>query len=325
MNLEARLRRLYAYDLLNFPFPGKGETALRHRKLAEIARQDLALARLAEAHVDAVAILAEAGRKPHAGLYGVWAAETRGYPLFIKTSPDGSTLNGSKMFCSGAGLIDRALVTVCRPEPRLVDVSLRSSPETIAFDQTAWKVTAFADTQTATAHFAETPISEEDLIGGPNWYLVRPGFWHGACGPASCWAGGAMGLVDYALAQSRDDAQTMAHLGAMSAGVWGLSAYLDLAGREVDQKPNDVDAAMTRALSVRHLIDQACNDILMRLGRAYGPRALAFDPFVSKRYQELEIYIRQCHAERDLEALGRRIFSSGEHHTAAVITPGPTP
>jgi hypothetical protein len=29
-----------------------------------------------------------------------------------------------------------------------------------------------------------------------NWYLTRPGFWHGALGPAACWAGGAIGLID---------------------------------------------------------------------------------------------------------------------------------
>jgi hypothetical protein len=310
MDLEAKLRRLYAEESLALPFPGSGETALRHRKLAEIARQDLALARLAEAHVDALAILAEAGRQPHTGLYGVWAAETPGQRLFIRSSDDGLTLSGTKMFCTGGGLVDRALVTVCHPEARLVDVNLRSHPETIVFDHTGWKISAFADTRTATSHFSATPISEDDLIGSPDWYLTRPGFWHGACGPAASWAGGAMGLVDYALAQSRDDPQTLAHLGALSAGAWGLWAYLEQSGREIDENPDAAAAAMLRALSMRHLIEQTCSDILTRLGRAYGPRPLAFDPFVSKRHQELEIYIRQCHAERDLEALGRRIFVS---------------
>jgi hypothetical protein len=307
MDLETGLRDLYADGSLILPFPGHGETAVRHRKLAEIARRDLSLARLAEAHVDALAILAEAGCEAKPGLYGVWAAETAGFPLIVKHSRHGLSLTGKKMFCSGAGIIDRALVTVCHPEPRLIDVSLRNYPDMIAFDLSAWKISAFAETNTATAHFSETPISEEDFIGGSNWYLERPGFWHGACGPASCWAGGAMGLVDYALAQSRDDPQTMAHLGAMSAAVWGLWAYLDHAGKEIDEHPCDAHAAMPRALAMRHLVEQAGSDILRRLGRSYGPRPLAFDAVVSKRYQELEIYIRQCHAERDLEALGNAI------------------
>jgi hypothetical protein len=52
-------------------------------------------------------------------------------------------------------------------------------------------------------------------------------------------------------------------------------------------------------------VEAACSDVLQRTGRAFGPRPLAFDSKVSQRYQELELYIRQSHAERDLEALGK--------------------
>jgi hypothetical protein len=313
MHIESKFRELHSNGSLDLPFPASGQTPRRHRKLAEIARKDLALARLAEAHVDAIAILHEAGRQPQPGLYGVWAAETSGHPIVLTESNAGFSLSGTKMFCSGAGIVDRALVTVSPAEPLLIDVDLRAYPGTITFDQTAWNIPAFAETQTATTKFVRTPVSNDELIGSPGWYLKRPGFWHGACGPASCWAGGAMGLVDYALAQSRDDAQTMAHLGAMKAAEWALWAYLERAGQEIDQEPKNPTAATQRALMMRHLVEQAATDILKRLGRAYGPRALAFDKFVSLRYQELEIYIRQCHAERDLEALGRNVFHSADH------------
>ena len=43
---------------------------------------------------------------------------------------------------------------------------------------------------------------------------------------------------------------------------------------------------------------------LRRLARAYGPHPLAFDEAVSMRYQELDLYLRQSHAERDLHTLG---------------------
>jgi hypothetical protein len=297
MTLESRLREMLSGGELNLPLPGCGQTALRHRMLAEFGRADLGLARLAEAHTDAVAILAEAGREPHPGLYGVWAAETHGCPMEF----NGAKLTGTKMFCTGAGFLDRALVTV---EGRLLDVGLRSSPDTVKVDTTSWKTWAFAETETATVAFSGTPVADEDVIGEFNWYLDRVGFWQGACGPAACWAGGAIGLVDYALRQSRNDSHTLAHLGAMDADVWGLWAYLERAGNEIDREPNDKSASRLRALRMRHLVEQASADILARLGRAYGPRALAFDAMVSRRYQELELYIRQCNAERDLEMLG---------------------
>ena len=65
---------------------------------------------------------------------------------------------------------------------------------------------------------------------------------------------------------------------------------------------------MIRALTVRHLVEQACTDVLRRLPRAYGPYPLVMEENISRRYQELDLYLRQSHAERDLEALGRALF-----------------
>jgi hypothetical protein len=48
------------------------------------------------------------------------------------------------------------------------------------------------------------------------------------------------------------------------------------------------------------IIERMCTDVLDRFGRATGPQPLAFDARVAQRYAELTLYIRQCHAERDL-------------------------
>jgi hypothetical protein len=303
MTLEQRFRHMYNKGNLEIPFPGSGCTAVRHRKLREWACADLSLARLAEAHVDATAILHEAGLVPQEGLYGVWAAETPGCTVRMEQMG----LSGTKMFCSGAGIIDYALVTV---EGCLVEADLRTGPESFEVDETNWKVAAFADTQTATVRFFNTPVAR--IIGEDNWYLNRTGFWHGACGPAACWAGGAAGLVNYALQHARNDPHMLAHLGAMSADTWAMEAYLDTAGNQIDECPGSYEKAQVRALTLRHLIEQAASDILCRTGRAFGPRPLAFDSAISKRYQEVELYIRQSHAERDLESLGRQLLASGE-------------
>jgi hypothetical protein len=64
VTLESRLRELLHSGALDLPLPGGGETALRHQRLAAFGREDLTLARMVEAHNDAIAILAEAGRVP---------------------------------------------------------------------------------------------------------------------------------------------------------------------------------------------------------------------------------------------------------------------
>jgi hypothetical protein len=305
--LSARLRASLGE---NMPLPGGGQTATRHRRLMEIGREGLSLSRLAEAHWDAVAILAEAGRTPEAGaLYAVWASEIPNEPLSLGISGSSGAISGKKIFCSGAGLVDHALVTVGEPDLRIIDIDLKAGGSSVQFDDSAWKTTAFQEIRTSTASFSATPVSEKNFIGDAGWYLGRTGFWHGACGPAACWAGGAAGLVDWALEQKRDDPHTLAHLGAMQSSVWALVSYLDAAGAEIDKQPENLGAAKIRALMLRHLVEQECTNILRRLPRAYGPFPLAMNERIARRYQELDLYLRQSHAERDLETLGRGLKS----------------
>jgi alkylation response protein AidB-like acyl-CoA dehydrogenase len=303
---------MVAEGRLDLPFPGGGATPMRHKRLADIGRENLALARLAEAHVDALAILHEAGRNPHPGaLYGVWASETSSHSLIMTGAADRFELSGTKMFCTGATIVDRALITVMRPERLLLEVDLRSEANRVKYDESAWVASAFEDTHTATAFFTGMCVCASNVMGAAEWYLSRPGFWSGACGPAACWAGGAWGLLDYAIAHTRgNNPHAVAHLGGIEAGVWGMRAALEEAGREIDGAPEDTASAMRRALIVRHLVEEACTEVLRRFSRAFGPRPMAFDAAISRRCQELALYIRQSHAECDLETLGTRSISA---------------
>lgn len=302
--LEVVTRGLLARGALDLPLPGAGGTAARHRALLDFAVGDLSLARVVEAHCDAVAILAEAGLVAAPGqLYGVWASESPTAPLTLEhgDARRGAHLHGVKRYASGATFLDAALVTArAGDDALLVEVPLRGPG--IGVDGASWKSPAFADTGTATVTFDATPTRR--VVGPPGFYLTRPGFWHGAMGPAACWAGGAIGLVHAAHALRREDPHSRAQLGALAASEWGLRALLDQVGAEIDGDPLDhARVGMRRALSLRHLVERLCTDILDRFGRATGPQLLAFDEACVKRHAELALYIRQCHGERDLEAL----------------------
>jgi len=289
----------------DLPRPGAGDTPARHRALADIGRNDLSLARIAEAHTDAVAILAEAGTgRRQDALYGVWASEAPAATVTARRSGEGDwQLDGRKQYCSGALLASAALVTArALDQVLLFDVSLDQVG--IRIEESNWKTPAFADTGTRSVSFDRVRVAKERLLGDGNWYLKRPGFWHGAIGPAACWAGGASSLVDAATRMNRRDAHSRAHLGAMQAVCWGMSALLAEAGREIDADPQDQrSAARVRALKVRHLIERWCAEILDRFGRATGPQLLAFDQQTARQHMALTLYIRQCHAERDLETI----------------------
>ena len=109
--MRAALAAAVAEDL---PRPGGGSTARRFRALHDLAHRDLELARLAEAHHDARAIASELGAVLHDGsLYAVWAAAGP-EPLTMEAIDGGRRfrMRGVASWCTGAGIVDRALVTV---------------------------------------------------------------------------------------------------------------------------------------------------------------------------------------------------------------------
>lgn len=341
-DLGGRVRDLLAGGRLDLEPLGGGRTSDRWRQLSALARHDLSEGRIAEAHVDAVQILAETGRRPSPGcLYGVWASEhPRWTTTAASTDPSGASrstrlmLDGTKAFCTGTAIVDRALVTVrattsggshgpssdalaSRAPTLLVDLAVDQLEEW-RIDAAGWTTDALADTATAVIDLTGIEIDRAQVIGGPDWYLDRPGFWDGAIGPAACWAGGALGLVDHAVAHPPRDPHGRAHLGALTALAWSLTSTLDQAGRQIDAtsaEPTvdpDGGARRQRALVVRHLVDRACAEIQDRFARALGPRPLASEPAVHRLDHALSLYRRQCHAERDLEALGD-LAADGDH------------
>lgn len=123
----AELRRKLAVGELDLPLPGSGRTADRWAALAAWGGRDLSLGRLAEGHVDALAILAEAVRDPVPGvLYGVWASRSGGATVRLERRGDAHVLSGVMRFCSGARVLDRALV--------VVDPPLGAPPGRLLFD-----------------------------------------------------------------------------------------------------------------------------------------------------------------------------------------------
>lgn len=300
--LKERLSGFADSPSSRLPLPGAGHTAERHEALARWGAIDLSFARIAEAHTDALAILAECGHKPRRGaLYGVWASDTPPSRVTCERLPGGEwRIDGIKQFCSGALLVDAALVTAHHEDGVLLfDLSVKDPG--VLVEPSAWASPAFADTATTAVQFHGLTVLDQNRLGHSGWYLERPGFWHGSIGPAACWAGGARCLIEAAARVNRRDPHSRAHVGALLASAWGLHAVLEQAGREIDADAKDSSGtARSRGLMVRHLIERACAEVLDRFARATGPHLLAYDPHIVRQHQALALYMRQCHGERDL-------------------------
>ena len=294
--------------------PGAGRTARRWHLLRTLARWDVAVGRLVEAHLDATAILAELGGAPAAGparadrVWAVWAAEPPDGPVVARQDADGWTLTGRKPWCSAAAFATDALVTARAGDDRrlfAVDVAAARAAGRARTSPGGWAAAGMAQTSTWPLDLDGVPATP---VGGVRGYLDRPGFWHGAAGVAACWLGGADAVLAPLVARAvsgRLDPHGLAHLGAADAAVHAAAALLDTVAARVDADPLDAaGTAQVDARRVRAAVEHAATTALDRTGRALGAAPLCLDAGHARAVEDLTVYLRQSHAERDLEALG---------------------
>lgn len=299
---------------LELPFPASGRTAERWQRLARLAEENIVAARIAESHVDAVAILNELGGKPPepGQLWGVWAAEAPDATLTATESDGAVTLNGTKVWCAGAGFCTHALVTATLDDGTRGLFAVAATDPTVKALPSTWWNAGMAGSDTRPVQFTNT---QAVAVGDPGAYLDRPGFWHGAIGVAACWLGGARRVADplYRCAASQSaDAYSLAHLGAVDAALAAGDAILAAAASQIDDDPFDrAGTAQLLARRVRTVVEHAVDEAITRTGRALGPGPLCQDGRHAQRVADLSIYIRQSHAERDLAELGRLAGQQG--------------
>lgn len=318
MSATADRVRAWARDhAAGVPRPGGGHTWHRLSTLASVASDDLAFGRLAEGHLDALTILAEAGCAPAPGaLYGVWASKSGGKDLDATRADDTWRLTGEKGFCSGAGSLDRALVTGDTDRgPGLFDVDLRSDAVTVL--PGTWPAVGMADSDSETVRFEQARADR--TVGANGFYTGRIGFWYGAVGVAACWYGAAAALVDsvgQALAAGSPGDTELAPYGAAAARAQGMRATLEWAAGRIDEE-RDVDAIRLVALLSREVVHAGCMEVLALAAAAGGARPICLDPAQSRRSADLYAYLAQYRPGRDTAGLGRQLLEG----RAAPVSP----
>lgn len=295
------LPRLAAVDDLT------GDALARWRELVAAGRTDLVVGRLVEGHVDATCIAAEAGHALVPGAaYGVWASQSGRTGLTATTDGDGWQVAGLMRFCSGAHLLDRALVTARAPDDRLLLLDLDLTLAGIQPLPDTWPAVGMDASDSGDVRVQAVRVGSGCLVGEPGWYLDRPGFPIGGIGVAAVWWGGARGLLDATADGLRRfvvDEHQYAHLGALACGFAATAALLE---QTADLLPSLDRAGLDRrALLCRSAVDALVQDTLVRVPRITGPVPASHDPAVAHRLADLPVYVRQQHAERDLAELGR--------------------
>lgn len=293
------------------PYPGK-DTGRVWSLLATLGAADLTVARAVEPHLDALAILDQAGLPADTeSTWGVFAAEGPPPPLRATPEAEGWRLDGVKPWCSLAGRLDRALITATGPEGRglyAVDLhhrGVRAEPGT-------WVSRGLAAIDSGPLRLDGVPAQP---VGGPGWYLARPGFAWGGIGVAAVWYGGAVGVARR-LRRGRPggspDQLALTHLGAADALLHAARSVLTEAAEAVDRGALTGDDGAVAALRVRHVVATAAEGVLEHAAHAMGPGPLTGEEEHARRVADLQVYLRQWHAERDLARLGEHLHEQAE-------------
>ncbi len=315
------------------PRPGGGRTGELWQLLGGTAAMDVAAARILEPHLDALAILEQAGvelageRDPW-GIEGVGATPDSSWGVFAAESPDSTlrattdgsawTLHGTKAWCSLAQHVTHALVTafVDDSQRRLFAVDMRGPR--VHPRSGPWRARGLPQIVSAPVDFDGAPAV---AVGDTGWYLTRPGFAWGGMSVAAVWWGGAEGLrasLAAAASSARADQLALVHLGRVDAALWAARAVLSEAATLIDAHAidaraaaGDVTEAKLLAERVRAIVADAATTTLAEADAALGPAPLVADESHARRVADLHLYLRQHHGPRDLARIGRMLAGAG--------------
>lgn len=299
------------------PRPGEGNSAGLWELLSSVTAVDVAAGRVLEPHLDALAILAQAGgggvpadpAGEPAGAWGVFAAEAQGMRLDAETADGRFVLSGSKPWCSLAAQLDGAVVTAHVAGNGRTAFAVDLKDPGVSCEVPAWSSRGLREIPSGTVRFDRVAARP---LGEPGWYFSRPGFAWGGMGVAACWLGGAVALArDFSsvLAAAAEggrepDQIALAHLGETDRTITALTQYLARTAERIDAGDLAGPGAWGEALRVRGMVAAAVERIQVLVSQNLGPGPLAFNEAYGKRMADLSLYVRQHHAMRDDAQLG---------------------
>ena len=299
--------------------------------LRAVGRGSLPLGRVFEGHVNALELVERLGdgeqRERWLGaaaagaLFGVWNTEAADGVHVRPLASGGYGLAGAKTFCSGADVLDYAIVPGIRwsADGRAVGwqmtvVDLRDVAPS-ARDGSFWAPLGMEASASHRVDFAGVTLSADDLLGEPDDYHRQPHFSGGAVRFAAVQLGGAEALHDHAvellrtLRRERDPYQVH-RIGRMAIALEGGRNWLRTAAREALCAWGDEAEVVHYANMTRTAILAACDEVLAEAEMAVGARGMLAPAAIERIYRDLKMYLRQPAPDGALAAVGHHAASA---------------
>lgn len=286
--------------------------------LRSLGYANLSVARLFEGHFNALLLIAKYGSRrqftqahkdaAEGKLFAIWNAEA-GNPLRIDVQPSGAVLNGAKCFCSGAGFVERALVTATDANAQKIMVLVELDRDERC-DLSSWKLLGMRASASGVVDFSGIDIFPQSLIGKPGDYFRQPDFSAGAWRFLAAQLGAVEALVeclrdDLVIAGRQHDPYQKARFAqaliyAETAGLWVTSAAV--------KAENDALCDEQRTAYVglaRHAVERAALDVIELVQKSLGLNCLIQPHPAERIMRDLATYLRQPAPDRVLsEAAG---------------------
>ncbi len=336
---EAAFDWLAEAGLLGITLPGheldfnrSRTTARLLHVLKRIGAANLAVGRVYEGHINALYLIhryASPAQREH------WYVDVRDYHrLFsvwntqgadgVRMHPTGAgtyTLEGSKTFCSGAGWVDRPLVTgqVVGGDRSGWQMGIvpteRVSP--IGQDAAFWQPLGMRASASFKLDFTGVELNEADLLGPPNAYLQQPYFSGGAIRFAAVQLGGAEALYEatrqfLTRAGRTDDTQQRIRLAEMACLIESGNQWISAAGTKTEQwlaAGADWPVIVGYANMTRVAIEEICLRIMPLAERCVGAQGLLRPHVFERIHRDLTLYLRQPAPDATLVDIGRYVLT----------------
>lgn len=288
-----------------------------------VGRGSLPVGRLYEGHVNALTLVARYGspaqrarfaRDAEAGrLFGVWNTEPAAAGLTL-SDRDGRRLVGSKSFASGAGFVERPLVTARTDDGTLLMVVVDLPPGERA-DISDWQVQGMRASATGTVDFTGLPLGPEAILGGPEDYHRQPLFSGGAWRFAAVQLGGIEAVAAAARDHLRrtgrgEDPHQLARLGQIAVAVETARLWVEAAALAASVDPGEPDRVVAYVNLARLAVERAGLDVLELATRSVGLQGFLESHPLERLGRDLATYLRQPAPDRALTEAARHVLAA---------------
>lgn len=269
-----------------------------------IGGADLSLGRIFEGHVNAVQLVHAYGsatqrdalaRDLAAGrVYGVWNTEPS--PGMRVEPIEGShRLSGAKSFATGAGHINRALITALLPDGGKQMILADLTEAGARVDNSAWRMRGMRGTRSGTLDFSDMVVGQDALIGAPGDYEREPRFSAGAWRFTAVQLGAVEALVRHWRDHLRDsgkadDPVQRARISAAIVAARSAALWVERAARLAEQGGAD---AIPHVMMTRGVVEEAGLLAMEGAARAIGTASFFADSRVDRITRDLGLYLRQ--------------------------------